>query len=71
MKTATFRIEGMHCDGCAETVRALLARQAGVSDVTVSFHDGQARVLYDPRSADEAHLIATIQGPGYRVVGQE
>lgn len=71
MKASTFRIEGMHCDGCAETIKALLERQPGVSGVTVSFQDGQTRVLYDPRTTDEAHLIAIIQKPGYRVVGQE
>lgn len=71
MKTTTFRIEGMHCDGCAETIQALLERQPGVSGVTVSFQDGQARVLHDLRTADDSHLIATIQKPGYRVVGQE
>jgi copper chaperone len=70
MRTTTFPIKGMHCDGCAETVRALLERQMGVRGVTVSFHDGQARVLYDPQEADEAHLIATIQKSGYRVVRQ-
>ena len=68
MKTAIFQIEGMHCDGCAETVRMLVEKEPGVKDLTVSFQDGQARVLYDPQATDEAHLVAAIQRPGYRVV---
>lgn len=68
MKTATFQIEGMHCDGCAETVRVLVEKESGVKGLTVSFQDGQARVLYDPQATDEARLIVAIQKPGYRVV---
>ena len=29
MKTATFKIEGMHCDGCAETVKMLVEKEPG------------------------------------------
>ena len=35
MKTATFTIVGMHCDGCASTIKALLDRQPGVQMATV------------------------------------
>lgn len=28
MKTAVFRIEGMHCDGCARTIEALVGFRA-------------------------------------------
>ncbi len=68
MKTATFKIEGMHCDGCAETVKTLVEKEPGVKAVTASFADGQARILYDPQAIDEERLVATIQRPGYRVV---
>ncbi|HEX9193341.1 MAG TPA: heavy-metal-associated domain-containing protein [Burkholderiales bacterium] len=30
MNTVTFKVEGMHCGGCAETLQARLARSAGV-----------------------------------------
>lgn len=71
MKTLTFRVEGMHCEGCAETIRTLLAQQPGVQAVAVSFQEGQARVLFDPQAIDETRLTATIQKPGYRMVGRE
>lgn len=70
MKTAAFKIEGMHCDGCAYTVKTLLEKESGVKAVTVSLADGQARILYDPQATDEERLIATIQKPGYQVVGR-
>jgi MerR family copper efflux transcriptional regulator len=66
MKTATFTIRGMHCDGCAETVNALLAREPGVKTSTVSFQEGKGRVLYDPSVTSTDRLIAVIERAGYR-----
>ena len=71
MKTATFTIEGMHCDGCASTIKALLDRQPGVQMATVSFAERQARILYDPNAIDEDRLVAAIEKPGFRVAGPQ
>jgi copper chaperone len=49
MKTAILKVEGMHCDGCATTIKTVLEREPGVQMAAVSFAEGQARVLYDPR----------------------
>lgn len=62
------KIEGMHCEGCAETVKVLLDREPGVKTAAVSFQRGEARVLYDPRVTSAEQLIATVEKPGYRVV---
>jgi copper chaperone CopZ len=71
MKTATFTIEGMHCDGCASTIKTLIERQPGVQIATVSFAERQARVLYDPSAIDEGRLAAAIEKPGFRVAGPQ
>lgn len=71
MKTTTFKIEGMHCDGCARTIKTLVEKEPGVKMTTVSYKDGEARVLFDPQSTDEDRLAATIQKPGYRVIGRQ
>ncbi|GAC1585188.1 MAG: hypothetical protein NVS3B5_19620 [Sphingomicrobium sp.] len=70
MKSAIFKIEGMNCDVCANTIKSLVENEAGVQMASVSFADRQARVLYDPRSIEEERLIAVIQKPGFRVVGR-
>ncbi len=70
MKTATFKIEGMNCDGYAETIKTLVEKQPGVQMATVSFDEGQARILYDPQAIGDDRLIAVIQEPGFRVVGR-
>ncbi|MBI1942352.1 MAG: heavy-metal-associated domain-containing protein [Betaproteobacteria bacterium] len=60
-------IEGMHCDGCAETIKALLSLEAGVEAATVSWQEGRAHVSYDPAAVDPAKLVAAIERCGYKV----
>lgn len=67
MKTMFLQIEGMHCDGCAETIKGLLAVEDGVKASTVSFKEGRAQVLYDPAVIDEKKLVAAIEKGGYKV----
>ena len=67
MKSVTLKIEGMHCDGCAETLGALLRRESGVNTAAVTFEKGEARILFDPASTDEERLIAAAERPGFQV----
>ncbi len=71
MKTTVFKIEGMNCDACANTIKTLVEKEPGVQMAAVSYSDRQARVLFDPKSIEEEHLVNTIQKPGFRVVGRE
>jgi len=68
MKTTTFKIEGMNCDACANTIKKLVEKEPGVRMAEVSFDKRQARVLYDPKSVEAHRLIEAIQKPGFRVV---
>ena len=70
MNTVTFKVEGMHCDGCAATIQALLERNAGVRKAAASFKDREARVLYEPQAVTEEQLTAMIEKGGYRVAGR-
>jgi copper chaperone len=69
VKSLTLKIAGMHCDGCAETIKALVEHEVGVRMATVSLADGEARILYDPVQIGEERLIAVVERPGYRVTG--
>ncbi len=71
MKTTTFKIEGMNCDACANTIKTLVEKEPGVQMASISYGDKQARVLFDPKSIEEEHLVNTIQKPGFRVVARE
>ncbi|XSC45680.1 MerR family DNA-binding protein [Bradyrhizobium sp. RDT10] len=69
MKTIMFKVEGMHCDGCARTVAAVVSAEPGVQKTSVSFKTRQARILFDPRVVSEDRLEAAIRQAGYSVAG--
>jgi copper chaperone len=71
MKTTVFRIEGMSCDACANTIKSIVEKELGVRRASVSFSERSARVLYDPQAVQEDRLAEVIQRPGFRVVGRE
>lgn len=71
MKSVTLKIEGMHCEGCAETIKSLVENQPGVQAVSVSFDESRARILYDPATAREEQLVSLVQQPGFRVTGRD
>ena len=71
MKTTIFRIEGMNCDGCANSIKSLVENEPGVRMASVSFNEQLARVLYDPQAVGEDRLVDVIQAPGFRVVSRE
>lgn len=65
MKTVVLAIQGMHCDGCAETVNAILKLEKGVASSTVFLDEQQARIEYDPASTGPDRLIFAIERAGY------
>jgi copper chaperone CopZ len=71
MKTAIFKIEGMNCDACANTIKNVVEKEPGVRMASVSFADRQARVLFDPETVQEDRLVDVIQGGRFRIVSRE
>jgi len=67
VKSLELKVEGMHCDGCAATIEALLAREPGVKATSISYAAGSGRILYDPGATDPGRLAAAIEKAGYRV----
>jgi copper chaperone len=67
VNTVTMRIEGMHCEGCAERIVTLLKNEPGVRDATVSFADGEARVRYNPRAVHKGRLVEVVEGGRFSI----
>jgi Hg(II)-responsive transcriptional regulator len=65
MKTALLAIDGMHCDGCARTIEALLARLPGIRKAEASFAERRARVLYDPATVSESQIVQAVAKGGF------
>ncbi|RTL48494.1 MAG: copper chaperone [Bradyrhizobiaceae bacterium] len=70
MKTTIFEIEGMNCEACANTIKALVEKEPGVQMASVSYGKQHARVLYDPKLIEEERLVTAMQKTGFRVVGR-
>lgn len=69
MTTTSFRIEGMHCDGCAQRIRRVLEREPGVQKVAVSHSGGDARVQYDGERVTLDRLREVVERAGYTAHG--
>lgn len=68
MKTAIFKIGGLHCDGCTRTIQAIVSALPGVRKAAVSLDRREARILFDPGMVSEDRLATAIQEAGYRVL---
>lgn len=66
MKTLVLSIDGMHCAGCAETIKSLLELEEGVSAAHVSHEQGRARILYNPATTEPERLVRAVERAGYR-----
>lgn len=67
MRSVDLSIQGMHCEGCARTVEALLKSEPGVKSATISYKKGIARVVFDPAVVDLCILVKAVERAGYRV----
>jgi copper chaperone len=65
MRSATMMIEGMTCGGCVVSVKRVLERVPGVSDLSVEV--GEARLTVDDALVSEATLRQTVERAGFEV----
>ena len=62
---ASFKVTGMTCAGCEETIRLALDETPGVRTSEVSYDRGEAAVEYDPAVTDVAKIRKAIDETGY------
>src|SRR5829696_8865149 len=70
-KTATIRVEGMHCKMCSASVSKALEATEGVEKVEVSHEKGVAVIQYDDAKVTEAKLREVINGTGFKAVEEK
>lgn len=68
MATTTIKLQGMHCDGCAQRVKRVLEREPGVREAQVSFAAGEAHVTYDAQATTTEQLRHVIDRAGFGAV---
>lgn len=67
MEKVQFKIGGMSCSFCAETIRQALTRMEGVSEVHVSLAHEETLIEYDPAKVVPDALKKTLVAVGYTV----
>ncbi|OWY67757.1 cadmium-translocating P-type ATPase [cyanobacterium TDX16] len=67
LKTQMLQIGGMDCGSCAKTIEASLQQLSGVSEASVSFATGRAKVSYNPNLVSETTISERIKVLGYTV----
>jgi copper chaperone len=68
MKKTTLTVKGMTCMGCVGSVKNLLSRLPGVSDIEITLENGQVAFAYDPQQSALASIKEAIHDGGYEVV---
>lgn len=62
---ATFKVSGMTCAGCEETIKLALQQTPGVRASEVSYDRGEAVFEYDPSVTDVTKIRKAIDETGY------
>jgi copper chaperone CopZ len=64
--SASFRVDGMHCEGCGDKVKEKLAAQAGILKVDVKLADKRVTVEYDADKLSVEAIAKLITEMGYK-----
>lgn len=67
-KRETFRVEGMSCASCANTVQRVLSRLSGVKAAEVNFSSSKATVEYDAAEVTPAKMQEAVEKTGYKLI---
>ncbi|WP_435101673.1 heavy metal translocating P-type ATPase [Halarchaeum sp. P4] len=73
-ETVTITVTDMSCANCSQTVSEALHDTPGVVEADVNFATDEARVRYNPASADREDLYDAVESAGYspvRETGEE
>jgi Cu+-exporting ATPase len=63
--TASFAVDRMHCDGCADRIRTTLGKAPGVLHVEVKLADRRVQVLYDAARITPEQIARIMTDLGY------
>ena len=64
-QSATLAIEGMTCASCPITVKKVLKKITGVTEASVDYKTGEAKVRFDPEKVQPEQLARAVTGIGF------
>lgn len=75
MLTQTFKVKGMTCGGCVNSVKKAVKSVAAVDDVKVTLETGDVEVLYNQENTTSLKVHDAVQkaieNAGYEVVASD
>ena len=63
--SSTFRISGMTCTSCVNTIESALKKKQGIIKVSVNLATEKAQIEYDPTLINTKEIIDVIKSVGY------
>lgn len=66
MKTVEYVVTGMTCGGCASSVRRVVSKNQGVTDIEVENMENRVVVTYDESQLDDQTIIDQINRLGFK-----
>jgi mercuric reductase len=71
MKFIKFKIQGMTCDHCAQTISKKFQDKNGIETKEISYTDGTGNFVYDPEKINKDEIVDIINSTGhYKVSGE-
>lgn len=67
MTTVTYKVSGMTCGHCVQSVKTEVSKLGGVTNVEIDLGSGQVMVTSE-ETIDDAALRAAVDEAGYEVV---
>lgn len=67
-KTIDFKVEGMSCSACVNTVEKKLNSLEGVLQANVNIANDKAHVVFDTNMIDESNIYEAVKNVGYEPV---
>lgn len=67
MQTAHFKVTGMSCGACANTVKGVLLALDGVKDAEVMLDSAETSVQYDEFHVTPTDMISAVRHVGFEI----
>ena len=67
MKKETYKIHGMHCASCVNTIERVLLKTAGMRSASVNFASESALIEFDENIISESDLAKIVESVGYHL----
>ncbi len=71
VKTKTYSVEGMTCQGCVSSIESKLGKIDGVEKYEVDLEKGEAIVEFDPEKVKSDDIEKEFEGTSYKVTVKE